>query len=83
MLSIGGLVAVPALSRPELLAAPASGDYHLGSGTPLIRGGPPFVFQPADLDGHPFPPSNGFYPAEMGAYLDTIFFCGHEGLPQG
>jgi hypothetical protein len=66
-----------------LFADPASGDYHLGSGTPLIRGGPPFVFQPADLDGHPFPPWNGFYPAEMGAYQDTIFFYGHEVLPQG
>jgi hypothetical protein len=66
-----------------VFADPASGDYHLGNGTPLVRSGPSFVFQPADLDGHPFPPSNGIYPGEMGAYLDTIFFNGHEGLPQG
>ena len=61
-----------------MFASPATGDYHLGSGTPLIRSGPPLLFSPADLEDHSFPPTNGRFPAEIGAYQDTIFVDGHE-----
>lgn len=61
-----------------VFADPASGDYHLGSGTPLIRSGPPLLFSPADLEDHLFPPTNGRFPAEIGAYQETIFVYGHE-----
>lgn len=67
------------VNADPLFADPAAGDYHLGSGTPLVRTGPPILFVPADLDGNAFPPANGRFNADIGAYQDTIFVDGNEG----
>jgi hypothetical protein len=58
---------------------PAAGDYHFGNVPALARHGAPYVYVPADLNGQLFPPNNGRYPADMGAYMDTIFVYDHDG----
>lgn len=61
-----------------MFVAPAIGDYRFGNVPGLARNGPPYLYWPADLNGHPFPRNNGRYRADMGAYMDTIFVYSHE-----
>jgi hypothetical protein len=63
------------------LANPAAGDFHLASGTPLIRYCPATAYVIADLNGHPFPSfgASPKYASEIGAYEDTVFVDAFDG----
>ena len=57
---------------------PAAGNYYFGNVPGLARSGAPHLYVPADLDDHAFPPNQGRYRADMGAYMDTRFVHGFE-----
>jgi hypothetical protein len=72
--------ATDVIAVDPVFADPASGDYHLDTGTPLLRSGSRTLFYLADVDGYLFPPSSGLYRAEMGAYQAMIFVDGFDGV---
>jgi hypothetical protein len=73
-------VADHVISADPHFADAEAGDFHLASGTPLIRYCPVTPYVISDLDGHAFPSFGGSpkYPSEIGAYEETIFIDDFE-----
>ena len=71
-------VADHVISADPHFVDPSAGNFHLASGTPLIRYCPVTSYVLADLDGNPFPSFGGNpkYASEIGAYEDTVLVDG-------